>query len=84
MAGKKSDSGAEDAFAAAYRAYLESVKQAWAEVDIDELVSARQGVTFERYDCAGSVSTIGSLACAGTVGGTVGSLGTIGCIWLKP
>ncbi|HJT91825.1 MAG TPA: hypothetical protein VJ777_07750 [Mycobacterium sp.] len=84
MAGKKSDSEPEDAFAAAYRAYLESVKQAWAEVDIDELVSSRRGVGFDRYDCAGSVSTIGTAWTLGTIGGSVGTAGTIGCIWLKP
>ena len=47
MAYKSEEAGPEDPFVVAYRAYLEAVKQAWAEADIDELVRARKD-TFER------------------------------------
>ncbi len=83
MAQQSQESGPEDPFLAAYRAYLESVKQAWAEVDIDELVRARKD-TFQRYDCAGSVSTIGTVWCLACGGGTLGTLGTIGTVAVKP
>ena len=72
--------GADDPFTAAYRAYLEAVKAAWAQVDVDELVSAQKSVSFENYDCAGSVSTVGTVWCIGSAGGTLGTAGTIGCV----
>lgn len=84
MAEGSKESGEGDPFVEAYRAYLEAIKQAWADVDVDELVSSAKSVSYERYDCAGSVSTIGTALTAGTIGGTVGTAGTLGCIWLKP
>jgi len=83
MAYKSEEAGPEDPFVVAYRAYLEAVKQAWAEVDIDVLVRARKDA-FERYDCAGSVSTIGTIWCLACGGGTLGTAGTIGSIAVKP
>ncbi len=84
--GKKHGKGGdpEDPFSAAYRAYLEAVKKAWAEVDVDELMS--KPATFNKigYSSAGSVSTIGTFACVGTAGGCLGSVGTIGSIFLSP
>ncbi|HZQ32229.1 MAG TPA: hypothetical protein VFB19_10895 [Mycobacterium sp.] len=82
-ASKKPGKG-QDPFAAAYRAYLEAMKKAWEEVDVEEMVS--KPATFNRigYSSAGSVSTIGTFACVGTAGGCLGSAGTFGSIWLSP
>jgi hypothetical protein len=74
----------EDPFAAAYRAYLSAVKQAWAEVDVDTLMDARrEGKHY--HDCAGTVDCIGSIATLGTVtGATLGTFGSFGSVTVKP
>lgn len=76
---------AAELFAEAYRAYLHAMKQAWAEVDVDELVQdaandARQGGNGcqgcgEGFSCAG---TVGTAATFGSFTGCVGTLGTVG------
>ena len=73
-----------DPFAEAYRAYLKAVQQAWAEVDVDEMVAARNDVKHLGYSSAGSWSSIGTLGTGGSIGGTAGTIGTLGSIFLKP
>lgn len=71
-----------DPFAEAYRAYLVAIKKAWAEVDVDTLMANQSEKTY--YDCAGSVSCLGSIATLGTAtGATLGTLGTFGCVAVK-
>lgn len=71
-------------FVDAYRAHLMAVKQAWAEIDVDELAQQMTendpkqggcqgcGEGFNTYGSAGTLGTLGS------IGGTAGSFGTLG------
>jgi hypothetical protein len=76
-------SGSEEPFRAAYRAYLESMKQAWADVDIDEMVSAHHDLKFA-YQSAGSVSTVGTVWCLACYPATLGTVGTLGTVASQP
>jgi hypothetical protein len=74
----------EEPFAAAYRAYLLALKNAWAEVDVDTVMDARREGKFY-HDCAGTVDCFGTIATLGTVtGATLGTLGSFGSVTAKP
>jgi hypothetical protein len=73
-----------DPFAEAYRAYLKAMQKAWAEVDVDELAATHNDARSLGYSSAGTLPTIGTIACVGTIGGCLGSAGTFGSIALKP
>jgi hypothetical protein len=75
MVGSKSAShDQDDRFEQAYRAYLTAVKQAWADVDIESVISAHASIS----PFSGCVGTAGSLGTFGTITGTAGTLGTFG------
>ncbi len=78
--GGSEQSGAGDLFAEAYRAYLRAVKQAWADVDVDELAQdlANNNVLQGCGEGFSSMGTAGTAASVGTAGGTFGTIGTVG------
>jgi hypothetical protein len=63
-------------FERAYLAYQQALKEAWAEVDIDEMVSANREDPGASFSTAGSAGTFGTW---GTAPATIGSLGSFGC-----
>ena len=69
------------AFEQDYRAYLTATKKAWADVDIDSVISniASGGPSIAGWNCAGSVGSAGTFGTGGGTVGTVFTLGTYGC-----
>lgn len=63
-----------------YREYLQALKNAWSEVDVEALdvhalKAAREATELAADGCWGTAATIGT---AGSVGGSVGTFGTAG------
>jgi hypothetical protein len=69
----------QDPFERAYRAYLVEMKNAWAEVDIDAMVSALADYDRRGGEAGNTQSTLGTLGTGGTIA-TAPCFGSLFCV----